>query len=98
MKESMCSDFIQDSCAGKTTNVLETVEEVTGKCPPTTGLKSLPYEGEKHSSAELDAAYKAAQKAYRANVFAVMCGESYVGLVSLYQSVFWMLGKTVPSR
>ncbi|KAG1687639.1 hypothetical protein DVH05_004669 [Phytophthora capsici] len=96
MKGSMCSDFIQDSCSGQTTAVLETVAEFTGKCPPTTGLKSLPYEGGKYSSTELDAAYKAAQKAYRANVYAVMCGERYIGLTSLYKPIFWMLGKTVP--
>ncbi|KAG7387359.1 hypothetical protein PHYPSEUDO_014383 [Phytophthora pseudosyringae] len=98
MKGSMCSDFIQDSCTGKATAVLETVAEVTGKCPPTTGLKSLPYEGEKYSSAALDAAYKAAQEAYRENVYAAMCGASYAGLVSVYQPVFWMLGKTVPHK
>jgi hypothetical protein len=96
MKGSMCSDFIQDSCAGKSTAVLETVAEVTGTCPPTTGVKSLPVQGGKYSSAKLDAAYQAAQKAYRANVYAVMCGEKNVGLVSLYQPVFWMLGKMVP--
>ncbi|KAL3658077.1 hypothetical protein V7S43_016920 [Phytophthora oleae] len=96
MKGSMCSDFIQASCAGKTTAVLENVAEFTGKCPPTTGLKSLPYEGGKYSSTELNAAYKAAQQAYRANVYAVMCGESYNGLTSLYKPIFWMLGKTVP--
>ncbi|ETL49061.1 hypothetical protein L916_01390 [Phytophthora nicotianae] len=98
MKGSMCSDFIQDSCAGRTTAVLETVAEVTGKCPPTTGLKSLPYQGGPHSSTELDEAYEAAQAAYRANVYAVMCGENYTGQVSLYQSIFWMLGKTVPHK
>ncbi|KAG3183534.1 hypothetical protein PC128_g14131 [Phytophthora cactorum] len=98
MKGSMCSDFIQDSCAGKTTAVLETVAEITGKCPPTTGLKSLPVQGGSHSSPELDAAYKAAQTAYRANVYAVMCSESYTGLISLYQPVFWILGKTVPHK
>ncbi|KAK1929116.1 hypothetical protein P3T76_015409 [Phytophthora citrophthora] len=96
MKGSMCSDFVQDSCSGKTTAILETVAEFTGKCPPTTGLKSLPYEGGTYSSLEIDAAYKAAQKAYRANVYAVMCGERYIGLTSLYKPIFWMLGKTVP--
>ncbi|EGZ14275.1 hypothetical protein PHYSODRAFT_511413 [Phytophthora sojae] len=98
MKGSMCSDFVQDSCAGNRGFLLEAIAEVIGKCPPTTGLKSLAYQGGDYSSPELDAAYMAAQKAYRANVFAVMCSKSYYGQVSLYQSFFWMLGKSIPHK
>jgi len=95
MKGSMASDFVQDSCAGKTSAVLEKFGEITGKCPPQGAIKSLAYEGESYSPKQLDAAYKAAQKAYRANVYALMCGEGYSGLLSTYQAKFWLLGPMI---
>ncbi|KAE9177937.1 hypothetical protein PF005_g24290 [Phytophthora fragariae] len=92
MKGSMASDFIQESCAGNTSFVLEAIIEYSGRCPPTTALKSMPYEGGSHSTAELDAAYKEAQEAYRTNVFALMCSESFSGLLSPKQVQVWALG------
>ncbi|KAL3658084.1 hypothetical protein V7S43_016927 [Phytophthora oleae] len=79
---SMCSDFVQDSCSGKTNIVWEKIGNITGRCLPNTGLKSLAYEGGSYSSQASVAAYKAAQEVYRANVSALMCGRSYSGLTS----------------
>ncbi|KUF91842.1 hypothetical protein AM587_10011499 [Phytophthora nicotianae] len=98
MLGSMCSDFVQDSCAGKTNIVWETIGNITGRCPANTGLKSLAYEGESYSSVALDAAYKAAQEIYRANVSAVMCSKSSSGLISKYQAQFWGLSEMVPHK
>ncbi|GMG18228.1 unnamed protein product [Phytophthora fragariaefolia] len=98
MKGSMASDFVQDSCAGKTNVALEKFAQITGRCPAKKSIKSLAYEGEGYSSPKLDAAYKAAQKAYRDNVYALMCGEGFSGLVSKYQPEFWMLGKMIPHK
>jgi hypothetical protein len=98
MKGSMGSDFVQASCAGETNALLEQVADITGKCPPTTALVSLAYQGERFSSTEQDAAYTAAQEAYTANVSALMCSAGYSGLVSKYQAEFWVLGSTVPHK
>ncbi|KAG7387360.1 hypothetical protein PHYPSEUDO_014384 [Phytophthora pseudosyringae] len=98
MKGSMASDFVQDSCAGETSVILEKFGEITGKCPPKGSIKSLAYEGESYSSTKLDAAYKAAQKAYQENVYALMCGDSYSGLLSSYQAKFWLLGGMIPHK
>ncbi|KAG3078035.1 hypothetical protein PI124_g19965 [Phytophthora idaei] len=95
---SMCSDFVQDSCAGKTNIVWEKIGNITGRCPPNTGLKSLAYEGGSYSSQASDAAYKAAQEVYRTNVSALMCGKSSSGLVSKYQAQFWGLSMMVPHK
>ncbi|RLN51604.1 hypothetical protein BBJ29_009574 [Phytophthora kernoviae] len=46
----------------------------------------------------LNAAYKAAQKAYRTHVTAAACSKSYAGLLSDYQWEFWLLGKVVPHK
>ncbi|EEY62373.1 uncharacterized protein PITG_14802 [Phytophthora infestans T30-4] len=98
MKGSMASDFVQDSCSGKTNVVLEKFGQVTGKCPPQPSIKSLAYEGGSYSSKKLDAAYKAAQRAYRENVYALSCGEGFSGLLSSYQAKFWLLGNVVPHK
>ncbi|GMF20902.1 unnamed protein product [Phytophthora lilii] len=98
MKGSMASDFVQDSCAGKTNAVLEKFGEITGKCPPKGAIKSLAYEGESYSSTKLDAAYLAAQNAYKENVYALMCGEGYSGVLSKYQAKFWVLGGMIPHK
>ncbi|KAE9312507.1 hypothetical protein PF008_g19949 [Phytophthora fragariae] len=98
MRGSMASDFIQDSCAGKTNVVFEKLGQITGKCPVKSAIKSFAIEGESYSSPKLDAAYKAAQKVYRENVYALMCGEGFSGLLSTYQAKFWLLGKLIPHK
>ncbi|KAJ8575069.1 hypothetical protein ON010_g4147 [Phytophthora cinnamomi] len=90
MKGSMAADFIQESCAGNTNFILKAM--VRDRCPPTTALKSASYEGGDHSTTELDAAYRAAQEVYRTNVSALMCSESFFGLLSSNQLKLWMLG------
>ncbi|EGZ14253.1 hypothetical protein PHYSODRAFT_514210 [Phytophthora sojae] len=98
MQGSRASDFVQDTCAGETNFVLEEVANITGRCPPTVALKSLPSQRGNYSSEELDAAYTAAQKAYTSNVSALMCSAGYSGLMSKYQPGFWVLGKAVPYK
>ncbi|KAJ8577728.1 hypothetical protein ON010_g1482 [Phytophthora cinnamomi] len=98
MKGSMCSDFIQDSCAGKTNIIWEKIGSITGRCPANIGLKSLAYENGNYSSKELNSAYAAAQEVYRTKVSALMCGKSYSGLTSKYQAQFWGLGSMVPHK
>ncbi|KAG2761553.1 hypothetical protein PC129_g15700 [Phytophthora cactorum] len=92
MKGSKASDFIQESCAGNTNFVLEDIVENSGRCPPTTALKSMPYQGERHSTPEIDEAFAAAQEAFRSNVSALMCSSSFFGLRSSDQTTLWALG------
>ncbi|ETM55372.1 hypothetical protein L914_01395 [Phytophthora nicotianae] len=98
MKGSMCSDFVQESCAGETNIVWEKIGNITGRCPATTALKSLAYQGGNHTTDELDAAYTAAQEVYKNNVYAAMCSEWYSGIPSKYQAEFWALGTMVPHK
>ncbi|KAL3658081.1 hypothetical protein V7S43_016924 [Phytophthora oleae] len=98
MKGSMASDFVQESCAGETNVVWEKIGNITGRCPPSTALKSLAYQGGNHTTEKLDAAYTAAQKVYQENVDAVMCSKWYSGLISKYQVAFWAMGTMVPHR
>ncbi|KAK1929103.1 hypothetical protein P3T76_015396 [Phytophthora citrophthora] len=92
MKGSKASDFIRESCAGNTNFILEYMAESSGRCPPTTALKSMPYMGEEFSSKTLDAAFSAAQEVYRAQVSALMCSSSFSGLRSPDQTKLWALG------
>ncbi|KAG7387362.1 hypothetical protein PHYPSEUDO_014386 [Phytophthora pseudosyringae] len=98
MKGSMASDFVQESCAGETNVVWEKIGNITGRCPASTALKSLAYQGGNHSSEALDAAYTAAQQVYEAHVYAVMCSKWYSGISSKYQAEFWALGSMVPHQ
>jgi hypothetical protein len=98
MKGSMASDFVQDSCSGETNAVWEKIGNVTGRCPASPALKSLACEGESYSTSNLNAAYNAAQRVYRENVYAVMCSKYYSGILSTYQVEFWALGTLVPHK
>jgi hypothetical protein len=95
---SMASDYAQEVCAGKTNVVAEEVAEYKKQCPVNAATKSLAYEGGNYSTGTLVAAYEAAQEAYRTNVSAVMCSESYSGILSLYQASFWILGSMIPHK
>jgi hypothetical protein len=95
---SMASDFVQETCAGETNAFWEDIGDVTGRCPPSTALKSLAYQGGNFSSKARNAEYAAAQEAYRTNVSALMCGRAYSGLVSKYQAKFWLLGHAIPHK
>lgn len=96
MQGSQASDFVQQTCAGETNFLLEKVANVTGRCPPTVALQSLPAQNGNYSSDELNQAYISAQEAYTANVSALMCSDGYSGLPSKYQAQFWVLGNVVP--
>ncbi|CEG43273.1 uncharacterized protein PHALS_13478 [Plasmopara halstedii] len=98
MKGSMASDIIQESCAGNSNFVYDKLAKIIGKCPPTEALKSLAYEGGSFCSEELDAAYKAAQKVYREQVYALSCSENYFGLWSKYQAQFWIVAQMIPHK
>ncbi|ETL49084.1 hypothetical protein L916_01374 [Phytophthora nicotianae] len=92
MKGSKASDFIQESCAGKTNFILEKMANDNGRCPPTTALKSMPFEGESYSTPAINKAFAAAQKAFQSNVSALMCSSSFWGLRSSDQTTLWALG------
>ncbi|KAG2759794.1 hypothetical protein PC116_g15493 [Phytophthora cactorum] len=98
MKGSMCSDFVQESCAGETNVVWEKIGNITGRCPASTALKSLAYQGGNHTTDKLEAAYTAAQDVYKDNVYAAMCSKWYSGIPSVYQAQFWALGTMVPHK
>ncbi|GMG17504.1 unnamed protein product [Phytophthora fragariaefolia] len=98
MMGSMASDFVQESCAGETNIVWDKIGNITGRCPPSTALKSLAYQNGSHTTEEMNAAYAAAQEAYRDNIHALMCSTSFSGITSRYQPKFWALGAMVPHK
>lgn len=98
MAGSIGSDYAQEACAGDHTVIMEAIGNVTGQCPVLGATKSLAYEGGKVSSTELNAAYEAAQEVYRTRVHAAMCSNSYSGLFSLYQAMYWLLGAALPHK
>ncbi|GMF34440.1 unnamed protein product [Phytophthora lilii] len=98
MRGSMDSNYFQDSCKNDTNFLAEDMAAKTGYCPADDGIISLAYEGESYSSPELDAAYAAAQKAYRSNVTALMCSNGFWGLRSERQWWYWVLGIVVPHK
>ncbi|RMX69046.1 hypothetical protein DD238_005463 [Peronospora effusa] len=96
MMGSGAADFAQESCDGNLGVVATEFGELTGKCPPDPALKAMSYQGGKYSSKSLDAAYVAAQKAFQANVYAVICSKRSSGLLSVRQVMYWALGKILP--
>jgi hypothetical protein len=86
MTGSMASDFLQDICNDEESNFAAGLFEVLGQCPMPTSRKSTIYQGGNYSTPSIDAAYTAAQEAYRGNVTAAMCSNSYKGLLSVYQA------------
>eukprot|EP00644_Phytophthora_capsici_P009696 jgi/Phyca11/117968/e_gw1.35.244.1 len=97
MKGSMGSDFAQESCVGDHTILMEALGNATGQCPVLGATLSLAYQGGEHSL-ELDNAYTAAQEVYRTHVHAAMCSDSYSGLLSIYQPMYWLLGAGLPHK
>ncbi|GMF34434.1 unnamed protein product [Phytophthora lilii] len=95
MRGSMASDYFQNSCKDDTNFIMEKLIERTGYCPADDGIKSLAYENESYSTPELNAAYAAAQVAYRKNIYASLCSNGYSGLPSNRQVAYWVLGTVV---
>jgi hypothetical protein len=98
MTGSMGSDYAQDSCSGEHTILMETLGNVTGQCPVLGATKSLAYESGELSTPELKEAYRAAQEVYKTRVHAAMCSNSYMGLFSAYQAMYWLLGASIPHK
>ncbi|KAG1691689.1 hypothetical protein DVH05_026701 [Phytophthora capsici] len=98
MTGSMASNYFQESCNDRTIFIMERFAETTGFCPADDGIRSLAYQRGNYSTAKLDEAYDAAQKAYRDNVYAVMCSRSYSGILSSYQYGFWIMGTLISHK
>ncbi|KAG3114523.1 hypothetical protein PI124_g16764 [Phytophthora idaei] len=98
MSGSMGTDYALESCNGEHTIIMEIIGNVTGQCPVLAATKSLAYEGGKLGSTELNAGYEAAQEVYRTHVHAAMCSNSYLGLLSIYQPMYWLLGAGLPHK
>ncbi|EEY66606.1 uncharacterized protein PITG_16678 [Phytophthora infestans T30-4] len=95
---SMASDYFEESCKDQTNAFMERFVESTGFCPADDGIKSLAYIHERYSNPVLNVAYEAAQKAYRENVYALMCSDSYAGILSSYQVGFWIMGSVISHK
>ncbi|KAG2993122.1 hypothetical protein PC128_g21644 [Phytophthora cactorum] len=98
MTGSMAADFVQDICNGEFTTAVAGVMDFVGKCPVSTAKKSLCYQNGKYSTPELNAAYTAAQEAYRGNVTAALCSKSYNGVLSMMSPSFLLEGTMIPHR
>ncbi|OWY97857.1 hypothetical protein PHMEG_00031508 [Phytophthora megakarya] len=96
MTGSMAAEYFEASCNDNTNFLMEKFVETTGFCPPDDGIKSLAYQDSSFSSPDLNMAYIAAQKAYRDNVYALMCSNSFSGILSSYQYGFWIMGSLIP--
>ncbi|EGZ12252.1 hypothetical protein PHYSODRAFT_517562 [Phytophthora sojae] len=97
MTGSMSSDYLMDFCNGEVRNLMTDLL-FNGRCPTSTAQQSCAYETEKYSDEKLDAAYDAAQEAYRKHVFAAMCSSSYVGNISKYQAKYMVGGRVIPHK
>lgn len=99
MMGSMAGDYSQDLCNGDgTANIVPDLLELIGECPISLVRKSISYQNEKYSTPELNAAYVAAQEAYRGNVSAAMCSKNYHGVVSQYQIQSVLGGEVIPHK
>ncbi|KAG7398811.1 hypothetical protein PHYBOEH_010443 [Phytophthora boehmeriae] len=98
MTGSMASDYLQDFCNDEISSFAMEIFELTGQCPMDPSRKSTMYQNEKYSSKELNAAYIAAQEAYRSNITTALCSNSYVGVFSKYQAISIIAGKSVPHK
>ncbi|KAG7390158.1 hypothetical protein PHYPSEUDO_008612 [Phytophthora pseudosyringae] len=96
MEGSMGSNYIQESCEGKQSGFVASIIELLGNCPANTGEASLTYQGSNMSSQPLNDAYASAQAAYATNVDAVMCSNSFTGLVTVKAAIYALAGEVLP--
>ncbi|KAG1697043.1 hypothetical protein DVH05_017429 [Phytophthora capsici] len=96
MEGSMGSNYIQESCNGQQSGFVASIIELLGDCPANTGETSLAYQGSNMSSQPLNDAYASAQAAYVENVDAVLCSNSYTGLVTVKAAIYALAGKILP--
>ncbi|CEG38762.1 uncharacterized protein PHALS_08816 [Plasmopara halstedii] len=94
MGGSMGSDYVQNACSGK--NVfIQAVANLIGRCPVNNSTLGLAYQDEMFSTSALNAAFAAAQGAFRSNVHAAMCSDNFSGLFSFDQMKYFMGGTFV---
>ncbi|ETI37395.1 hypothetical protein F443_16605 [Phytophthora nicotianae P1569] len=98
MKGSMAGDFLQDICDGKFTKTVSGLMDLLGQCPITIAKQSIYYQNGKYSTPELNAAYTAAQEAYRSNVDAALCSKSYLGVLSKFSPSCLVGGTVIPHK
>lgn len=101
MTGSMAADFLMDVCNEEeedTNDIAAEIFEVLGQCPMPKSRKDTIYQGGNYSTPSIDAAYVAAQEAYRGNVSAAMCSDSFLGLLSSYQASCVLAGTVVPHK
>ncbi|CEG41712.1 uncharacterized protein PHALS_12043 [Plasmopara halstedii] len=96
MEGSMGSNYIQEWCNGDYNAVVDKIIDLLGNCPTNAGELSLAYKGSNLSSQALNDAYIAAQNAYATNVTAVMCSNSYLGLVTVKSAIYALAGQLLP--
>uniref|UniRef100_A0AAV1U8R0 GPI inositol-deacylase n=1 Tax=Peronospora matthiolae TaxID=2874970 RepID=A0AAV1U8R0_9STRA len=96
MQGSMGSNYIQESCHSDKGGFVASIIDLLGNCPVTTGEASVAYQNSTFSTRELDNAYAAAQAAYAANVDAVVCSNSFMGLVTIKSTTYVLAGKILP--
>ncbi|KAI9916158.1 hypothetical protein PsorP6_017052 [Peronosclerospora sorghi] len=95
MTGSMGCDYLEDICS---TNIINKAAAMVGRCPISISRKSTIYQTGKYSNGTMYEAYKAAQEAYRDNVAAAICSDTYVGLFSKYQAPAIIGGTILPHK
>ncbi|GMF22856.1 unnamed protein product [Phytophthora lilii] len=98
MMGTMAGDLVQDLCNDEKTGIWTGLFKLMGECPASVARKSISYENEKYSTPELNAAYAAAREAYRSNVTAALCSNSYYGVVSNFSPLSTVAGKVIPHK
>ncbi|KAG1691031.1 hypothetical protein DVH05_027314 [Phytophthora capsici] len=98
MLGSMAGDYIQEICRGDHTKIVSGLFNLLGQCPATISKKSVSYQNGKFSSPEKNAAYTAAQEAYRGNVSAAICSKSYHGVFSKFTPSCLVGGSVIPHK
>jgi hypothetical protein len=107
MRGSMGSDFQQNLCHGDTNvtaNVRKEIGTLFGQCPVSPAYKELVYVGDgntstgTHASKSLIEKYAIARRIHRKYASAVICGTSFVGLLSIDAPLFVLGGTVVPHK
>uniref|UniRef100_A0AAV1UT15 Uncharacterized protein n=1 Tax=Peronospora matthiolae TaxID=2874970 RepID=A0AAV1UT15_9STRA len=94
-----CSFSPNTSCLrGKKDAIAEGLFGLLGQCPLMPSRGTTVYQGEKYSTPAINEAYAAAQKAYRDNVAAAICSDSYYGVFSKYQAPSVIAAKVVSHK
>ncbi|KAL3667079.1 hypothetical protein V7S43_008021 [Phytophthora oleae] len=97
MTGSMGADYLQNACSGSN-GFLQAVANLIGQCPANNAIVGMAYQNEARSTSALNAAYVAAQSAFRSNVDAALCSDNYSGLLSTDQVVYKLAGSVIPHK